>query len=53
MIKEEPAVVGKANGTSATDLFDLPLIHVLTVLLGLRLDTHHSRVRNILDANEC
>ena len=53
MIKEEPTVVGKVNGTSAADLLNLPLIHVLTVLLALRLDTRHSRVRNILDANEC
>ena len=48
------AVVGKTNEkTKAADCFYLALIHVLTVLLGLQLDTCHSRVRDILDTNEC
>ena len=52
MDKDEGKVVGKADGISAADLFNLPLIHVLTVLLGLQLNTCHSRVRDILHANE-
>ena len=53
MDTRKESAVGKANATKAKDLFDLPLIHVLTVLLGLQLDTRHARVRNILNANEC
>ena len=53
MNKGEEKAVGKANGTSAADLLDLPLIHILTVLLGLQLDTRHIRVHNILYANKC
>ena len=45
--------VGKANAIKAKDLFDMSLIHVLTILLGLQLDTRHARVGNILNANEC
>ena len=50
---EKPSLAKPTDGTKAADLFDLPLVHVLTVLLGLQLDTRHSRVQNILDANEC
>ena len=53
MSKGEEKPVGEANQTKAADLLDLPLIYILIVLLGLRLDNRHTRVRDILYANEC
>ena len=32
------------NGTSAADLFNVPSMHILTVLLGMQLDGRHTRV---------
>ena len=52
MNKNEEKAVGKANETSAADLFDVPLMHVLTVLLGMQLDGRHVRARDILCAND-
>ena len=43
--------VGKADANSVTVFLDLPLIHILSGFLGLELDGCHSRVQDILYAN--
>ena len=40
----EEKTVSKADGTSAAELLDLPLMHILTALLGMKLNGHHARV---------